>query len=127
MPAIANLSLKNPSGTEDTLVPRNKDPKTGVTSYVLQNDAFADRTLVTYSVSVPNTPTGRIKVRGKVSIAVMDPLDDTKKIDDSIGNFEFSFGQRATLNYRRYTRTYLMDLINDAITEAAVENFEDVY
>jgi hypothetical protein len=127
MPAFATLQLKDQSATERSFAPASINSATGVISWLRSGSTFDSRQSATLLVTLPKTNTSRVKVRGKVSIPVMDPDTGLKKIDELIASFEISLPKNAGLPDRQDLRAYLADFLTDATVVAAVENFESVY
>lgn len=127
MAAIATLQLKNYATTETDFVPGKIDSQTGVVSYYTAGSSYDARSVATVSVTLPKVATGRIKVRGKVSIPVMDAVITTKKIDENLCSFEFSLPRTSTLTDRRNLKAYIADFLTDAVMTKAVEDFESPY
>lgn len=127
MPAFATLQLKDQSATERSFAPASINSATGVIGWLRDGDSYDSRQSATLSVTLPKTNTSRVKIRGKVSIPVMDPVITDKKIDELIGSFEFSLPKNAVLVDRQDLRAYLADFLTDATIVSAVEDFESVY
>lgn len=127
MPAFANLSLKNQAAVEQVFAPANIDPSTKISTWLATGASFDAKPRATLSLSLPKSGSTRVKIVGKVSIPVMDPVVTTQKIDELIGTFEISLPKNATLLNRQDLRAMVADFLVDATVIAAVENFEAVY
>lgn len=127
MPALDTISLKNQATTEVVFAPANINPQTNVVSWLGAGTTFDARTGVTLSVTLPKNGSTRIRIRGKVSIPIMDPVITGKKLDECLANFEFSLPKISVLADRQNLRAYIADFLTDAVVVAAVENFEAVY
>jgi hypothetical protein len=127
MPALAALSLKNQAGTEVVYSPGGINAATNVVTYIGAGASYDARTQVSFSVVLPRGNATRVRIRGKISVPIMDPVDTTKRVDECIGDFEFSLPKRAALLDRQNLRASLADFLTDATVVAAVENYESVY
>ncbi|DAD49955.1 coat protein [ssRNA phage Esthiorhiza.1_13] len=127
MAAITTLSLKNFATTEVDFIPSRIDAQTGIASYNTSASSYDERSNATISITLPKTNSTRVKVKGKVSIPVMDPVITTRRIDEVIATFEFSMPKNSTLGTRRDLRAYVADFLTDTVITKAVENFESPY
>lgn len=127
MPAFNTLQLKDQSATERSFAPASINSASGVINWMRDGDSYDSRQSATLLVTLPKTNTSRVKIRGKVSIPVMDPVYTEKKTDELIASFEFSLPKNAVLTDRQDLRAYLADFLTDAVVIAAVEDFESVY
>lgn len=127
MAAITMLSLKNDNGDEVDFIPSKIDAQTGVVSYGTQAESFDRRSVATISVALPRSSGTRVRVKGKVTIPVMDSLDNTKRVDEEIGTFEFSLSKNGSLETRRHLLAHIKDFVSDAVVSVAVANFESPY
>jgi hypothetical protein len=127
MPAFANISLKNQAAVEVVYTPADIDPTSSVARYLGAGASFDARPQVTISTSYPKGNSTKVKVKGKIVFPVMDTLDTTKKVDENIGQFEFSMSKSSALLTRQDLRAALADFLVDTTVVTAVENFESVY
>jgi hypothetical protein len=127
MSAFATLSLKNQAGTEVNYSPADIDQKTGVARYLGAGAVYDERPQVTVSVSYPSGKGTKIRVRGKISFPVMDPVDTTKKVDEQLALFEFSLAKNSALASRQNLRAAIADFLTDTVVVKAIEDFESVY
>lgn len=127
MPALAAISLKNQAGTEVSYSPAGINPATNVATWLGAGVSYDARPQVSLSVNLPRGNATRVRVRGKISFPIMDSVDTTKRVDECIGEFEFSLPKKAILADRQNLRAALSDFVADAVVIAAVENYEGVY
>ena len=127
MSAFATLQLKNQAATEVSYSPADIDPATNVAKWLGAGASYDARPQVTLSVSYPKGNATKVKVRGKISVPIMDPVITTQKVDELIGTFEISLPKVAALIDRQNLRASLADFLVDATVVAAVEGFESVY
>lgn len=127
MAAFATLQLKNQAATEVSYSPADIDPSTGIAKWLGAGASYDARPVVTLSVSYPKGTSSKCRVKGKISVPIMDPVVTTKKIDELIGTFEISLPKVSVLLDRQNIRAALADFLVDAAVVAAVENFESVY
>lgn len=127
MSAFTTLQLKNQAATEVSYSPADIDPSTGVAKWLGAGASYDARPQVTLSVSYPKGNSSKVKVRGKISVPIMDPMTATNKSDELIGTFELALPKVSTLLERQNLRASLTDFLADSVVVAAVENFESVY
>lgn len=127
MSAFSNLLLKNQAATEVTFAPADINPSTKVVRWMATGSSFDARPYATLSIAYPSGSATKVKVKGKVSIPVMDVNDTSVRTDEIIGLFEISLPKNAVLADRQNLRAYLADFLIDATVVSAVENFESVY
>ncbi len=127
MSAFANLSLKNQAAVETVFAPANIDPSTKVAAWLGAGVSLDSRNRASLSVILPSGSGTRVKIRGKVSIPVMDPVLTTQKVDESIATFEFSLPKNAVLGQRQDLRAFIADFLVDPTVIAAIENYESIY
>lgn len=127
MSAFATLQLKNQAATEVSYSPADIDPSTGIARWLGAGAVFDAKPVVTLSVSYPKGTSGKVRVRGKISVPIMDTVDTTKKVDENIATFEFSLSKKSVLLSRQDLRAALADFCIDSTVVKAVEDFESVY
>lgn len=127
MPAFADLTLPDNAGVDQTFKP-NRIDSNGVASWMTVTEASLDaRRTVTSSVSMPKNGSPVARVKQRVTIPVMDPVDTSKKIADAYVNVEFVLPKLASGTVRLDLRKFADKLIESAVTTAAIDNFESVY
>lgn len=127
MPAFATINLKNQAATETAFTPADINPSTKVARFLGAGASYDAKPIVTVSTTLPSGSSTKVRIRGKISLPIMDPVDSTRKIDEVIGTFEFSFPRSSALADRQNCRAFLADLAVDPVIVAAVENYESVY
>lgn len=127
MPAFAVLQLKNQAASEVSYQPADIDPATGVARWLGAGAVYDARTQVTSSVVYPKTSGTKVRVKGKISVPLMDPLDATKKIDEAIATIEFAIPKGMALAARQDLRASIADLLIDNTIVKAIEEFESTY
>ncbi len=127
MSAFAAVQLKNQAATEVTYSPADIDPTTKVARWLGAGSVYDARAQVTLSVTYPKGNSTKVRVRGKISVPIMDTVDTTKKVDENIATFEFSLSKKSSLLQRQDLRASLADFCIDTIVVKAIEDFESVY
>lgn len=127
MSAFATLNLKNQAGTEVAFAPAQIDPSTKIARWLASGSSYDAKPSAQIVVDLPKNGSTRIKVKGKVSIPVMDPIDASKRIDENLCAFEFSLSKTSVLLDRQNLRAHIADFLTDAVVVAAIEQFEAVY
>lgn len=127
MSAFASLSLKNQAAVEVVYSPADIDPVSGVARWLGAGAVYDARTQVTLSLSYPKGNGSKVRVRGKISVPVMDTVDTTKKVDENIATFEFSLSKKSPLLVRQDLRAALADFCIDTVVVKAIEDFENIY
>jgi hypothetical protein len=88
---------------------------------------FDDKPALTLLVREPQNGSSVARVSGKITVPVMDTVDTTKKIGDTIASFEFTLPKQSTLTQRRDAKALLVSLLANAAITDAVENLASVY
>lgn len=127
MPAFANIQLKNQAASEVTYTPADIDSASGVARWLGAGSVFDARTQITSSVSYPKSSGTKVRIKGKISVPLMDTVDTTKKVDEAIASFEIALPKSMALLSRQDLRAALADFITDNVIVKAVEDFESVY
>jgi len=127
MTAFASLTLPNNAAANQTFGPSGIDQK-GVAKWMTTSEASLDaRRTVTMSVTLPKNGSSVVRVKQRVAIPIMDAVDTTKKIAEAYANIELVLPKQATSTNRLDLRKYAEKLIADAVTTAAVTDFESIY
>ncbi len=127
MPAFAALQLKNQAATEITYTPADIDPSNGVARWLGAGSVYDARAQVTASITYPKSSGTKVRVKGKISVPLMDTVDTTKKVDEAIASFEIAVPKGMALLSRQDLRAALADFLVDTVVVKAVEDFESVY
>jgi len=127
MTALAAITLGDRTPTNVVFNPSAIDPQ-GVAKFFETAAASIDeRRGLTLSVKLPKVGGQVARVTAKVVIPVMDSVNTTLKVGESICNMEFVFSKRATLNQRKDMLAFAKNYLANAAITAAVENLEAVY
>lgn len=127
MSAFATLSLQNEAAVAQTFAPAGIDPQ-GVAKWMTQTESVFDaRRQVTMSVSLPKNGSTVARVKQKVLIPIMDTVDTTKKVAEAYAIVELVLPKVASSTVRLDLRKYADQLLTNAVTTAAVTNFESIY
>lgn len=126
MTAFADLTLTDSSAVAQTLKPVIID-STGVAKWLGTESVLDGKKSATMSMSLPKNGSPVARLRQRITIPVMDTVDTTKKIGDAYVNVEYVLPKQATLTQRLDLRAYLVDLSGEAVTTAALTNFESIY
>jgi hypothetical protein len=127
MTQFATLQLKNHAGTETPFTVEGINYQTNVASWVYAGVSYDASQRTTFSMLAPSARQTRARLRLKVAIPIMDPINPARKIDELIGNVELVLPKGSSLADRRLLRAYVADLLTDVVVVNAVENFESVY
>jgi len=127
MPAFAVLQLKNQAAAEQSYSPADIDSSTGVAKWLGAGAVYDARSQVTISLTYPKSTGTKIRVRGKISVPLMDAVDTTLKVDEALASFEIALPKKSTLLQRQDLRAALADFLIDNVVVKAVEDFESVY
>lgn len=127
MTAFASLSLLNYAAVAQSYVPSSINSN-AVASWLTSTESIFDaRRAASLSVTVPKNGSKVARVKLRVNVPVMDPVDTTLKVADCYCNIEFVLPKQASLTQRRDLQAYIKSFLADATTVAAVENFESIY
>ena len=133
MAAIANLVLADGQATpvNKTFVPM--DANSGLATWTERSGGIS----IGMPVSTLSVTMGAEvnKVKAKVSVPVLEVISGSDggytpspKVAYTVsGVVEFSFPNRATLQNRKDVRAYIRNMLADAVTQKAVEEFERPY
>lgn len=126
MTAFAALSLLNDAAVAQTFNPANID-SAGVAKW-LGTEAILDaKRSVTMSVSLPKNGSSVARVRQRVLIPIMDTVDATKKVAEAYADVTLVLPKQASSTVRLDLRKFTDQLLVNAVTTAAVTNFESIY
>lgn len=126
MTAFADLTLTDSSAVAQTLKPVIID-STGVAKWLGTESVLDGKKSATMSMSLPKNGSPVARLRQRITIPVMDTVDTNKKIGDAYVNVEYVLPKQASLAQRLDLRAYLVDLSGEAVTTAALTNFESIY
>jgi hypothetical protein len=126
MSAFAALSLQNNAAVAQTFNPQSKDAS-GVSSWLGTETVLDAKKKVTMSVTLPKNGSTVSRVKQRVIVPVMDPADTTKKVAEAYVDVVFVLPKQASETVRLDLRKYADQLLINAVTTAAIQNFEDVY
>lgn len=126
MSAFAALSLQNNAAVAQTFNPASID-SAGVAKWLGTETILDGKKSVTMSVNLPKNGSTVVRVKQRVSIPVMDAVDVTKRLSDAYVNVEFVMPKTASETTRLDLRKYVDQLVTNAVTTAALQNFESIY
>lgn len=126
MTAFAVLTLKNNATTDVAFQPQGID-SSGVAKWLGAGTVFDARYAVTMSVALPKNGSSVVRIKQKVTIPVMDTVDTTVKVGDAYANIELVLPKLASATQILDLRAFCANLVNNAVTTAAVTNFEAIY
>lgn len=126
MSAFAALSLQNEAAVAQTFNPASID-SSGVAKWLGTETTLDAKKSVTMSVSLPKNGSTVVRVKQRVTIPVMDAVDTTKKVGECYANVELVMPKIASSTNRLDLRKYVDQLVTNAVTTAAVTNFEAIY
>lgn len=126
MVAFATLTLTDRVPANIVFTPSRID-SSGVATYYSTATVMDGRPAASISVRLPAKGGSVARVIGKVVVPIMDSVDTSLKIGESIGTFELVLPKVATENQRLDIRALLKSLLDNAVTTGAVQNLESVY
>lgn len=124
MTAFASLSLLNNAATAVVFAPSTKDG--GVATWLAPGAVYDARSKVTMSLSLPKQTTTVVRIKQRVSIPIMDSIDATKKVGEAYVNIEAVIPKNASETTRLDLRKFADQLLMNAVSTAAYQNFENV-
>jgi len=138
MSAIASLTLNDGASTPvtHTFAPVKIDPA-GIAKWADRSGGIAlGYPVITMSLREPSKTSRNYKLMAKVvvpTLEVTSPSTSTgiqpapTKAYDCLATVEMVFPERTTLAERKNLSAFVKNLLSNAVTTAAVENFEAVY
>lgn len=127
MSAFATLSLQNEAAVAQSFAPAGIDPQ-GVAKWMTNTETVFDaRRVATMSLSLPKNGSSVVRLKQKVLIPIMDTVDTTKKIGEAYALVELVMPKTASTTVRLDLRKYADQFLTNAVTTAAVQNFESIY
>lgn len=126
MSAFAAISLQNEAAVAQTFNPANID-SAGVAKWLGTETVLDGKKSVTMSVILPKNGSSVVRIKQRISIPVMDAVDVTKKIADCYADVTMVLPKQASATNRLDLRKYIDQLVTNAVTTAAVSNFESIY
>lgn len=126
MTAFAALTLSNHAAVAVPFTPQSID-SSGVAKWIDGASVFDAKKTVTQSVTLPKGKSPVSRLKQKIVMPIMDPLDATKKIGENYVNVEYVFAKQASQTDRRDLRAFLADLTGETVTVDAVDNLAGVY
>lgn len=126
MSAFANLTLVDFAAANRVFTPSSID-QAGVARYQTSDAVFDAKNAVTVQVTLPKNGGTVCRVKEKIVVPIMDAVDTTKKVSETIVSIEFVFPKNSSLVQRRDAKALAVSLLGNAVTTAAVESFESIY
>lgn len=127
MTAFAALSLLNNAAVAQSFAPVGIDPS-GVAKWMTTSEAVYDaRRQATMLTTLPKNGSNVFRMKQKVVIPVMDIIDISKKVAEAYVNVEFVIPKQANLTQRLDLRAYADEFVKNAVSTAAITNFEGIY
>lgn len=126
MPAFAAVSLPKADLTAVAFTPSSINSQ-GVATYLTGDAIFDAKSRLTMSVTLPKNNGSVVRVKQKVVIPIMDTVDTTLKVGEAYASIDIVLPKTSSLVVRKDLQSYVEALIADAVTTAAVENFEAAY
>lgn len=126
MTAFAALTLKNNALADVAFNPTGIDTK-GVATWLDANGVYDAKSKVTMSVTLPSATSQVIRVKQRVAIPIMDPVNTTLKVAEAYVSIEFVLPKKASLTQRLDLRKHAETLISNAVTTAAATSLEGIY
>jgi hypothetical protein len=126
MTAFAALTLPNNAAVDQTFNPVGIDPQ-GVAKWLGTETILDGKKSVTMSVALPKNGSTVVRIKQRVTIPVMDAVDTTKKIAEAYADVVIVLPKQATATNRLDLRRFTEKLLENAVTTAAVSDFESIY
>lgn len=126
MTAFAALSLQNDAAVAKAFGPAGIDSQ-GVAKWLGDETVYDGRKSVTMSVKLPKNGSSVVRIKQRVSIPVMDAVDPTKRVAEAYVNIEMVLPKQASSTNCLDLRAFAKNLLGNAVTTAAVTNFESIY
>jgi len=127
MSQFTTLVLKDTAGTDVNFLNSRIDYASGVATWLGVGSTFDGKTKVTFSMTLPSAKTTRARIKVKVAIPIMDPLDATKKVDEIVFNGEYVLPKNSINTSRQLLQAYVISLFGTSVLDRAVFAFEGVY
>lgn len=126
MTAFAVLTLNDNAAAAQTFNPASID-SSSVAKW-LGTEALLDaKKSVTMSVSLPKSTGSVVRVRQRVAIPIMDSVVTNKKIGESYADITIVIPKFASSTDRLNLRAFTQNLLANAVSTAAITNFESIY
>jgi len=126
MSAFATLTLKNSANVDVSFVPSAID-QNGVANWMTSAASFDAKQKASLAVKLPKNGSSVVRVSGRIMQPVMDAVDTTKRVAEGVANFELILPKQMTETDRLDLRKKLETLLTNAVSTAAVQNFESIY
>lgn len=127
MTAFAALSLLNSAAVAQSFAPVGIDPS-GVAKWMTTTETVFDaRRTATMLTTLPKNGSNVFRLKQKVLIPVMDLVDPSKRIAEAYVNVEYVIPKQANLTQRLDLRAYADEFVKNAVSTAAITNFEGIY
>jgi len=125
MSAFAVLSLQNEAAVAQTFNPVSIQD--GVAKCLGTECVLDAKKSATMSVSLPKNGSSKVRIKQRIVVPIMDAVDTTKKIDEAYVNIEYALPKNSSPTVRRDIRKYADQMVINAVTTAAIDNFEGIY
>jgi hypothetical protein len=126
MSAFANLTLVDYAVANVVFSPTSID-QSSVAKWLDANAIFDAKRATTMQVTLPKSNGSVSRVKQKIVIPIMDAVDTTLKVSEAIVSIEFVLPKNSSLTQRRDLRAFAVSLLGNAVTTAAIENYESIY
>lgn len=126
MSAFAALSLLNEAAVATTFNPASID-SVGVAKWLGTESILDAKKSVTMSVTLPKNGSSVARIRQRVMIPIMDTVDVNKKVAEAYADVTIVLPKLASSTNRLDLRKFADQLLINAVTTAAVSNFESIY
>lgn len=127
MTQFATIQLKNHAGTETSFTVQGISYTNGVASWAAAGTSYDASRTATFSLQQPTARSTRARIRAKVTIPIMDPVNPLRKVDELLATVDIALPKQSALADRRDLRAFIADFLTDTVIVNAVENFESVY
>lgn len=127
MTQFVAITLKDRAAADAVFSNTNINYVNGVATWKNSGVSYDTGRLASFSLSIPTAKSTRCRIKAKMVIPLVDPLDSTKKIDELIANVEFVIPKQSVLTARQDLRALIVSFLGSDAIVAAVNNFEGVY
>lgn len=127
MTAFAAITLADGVPANHVFNPSSIDSAGVAHLYTAGSTGFDSREQVSLLVKLPKNGGSVARVTAKVSLPIMDSVDNTLKLGECIGTVEFVMPKYAPQSQREMLLDLVTALLADASVVAAVGSLESIY
>lgn len=125
MPAIAALSLKNNAEASVTFAPNGLT--NGIATFLTNDSVFDAKRKLTASVQLPKPGSSVSRVKFKMSVPIMDPVEVTKRVAEIVINVDAVLPKSSSVAQRLDARNFTRDLLAHADVTKMFTDLENYF